>query len=309
MANTDREPARLGVVLDVDGVLPLGTVAREVGLRNLVRRSPSDRRLVLGMPALVRAVADGRTEAPVHYLTGLPPVLRSLVTALLARERYPAGRMLVGSAGLWAGSARRRADKRAVLDDLLGRRPELRWVLIGDDGEADLSLFAEVARRSPERVAAIGLRRVVVPERSLPARVGDVPVVAAPNPEELLPLLWGCLESRHPHPSGPGSWLLSADERGNGATRLRAWTEGNTARARVCTATSTSPRSPTRSPPRVPGTRCGSPAGARTPTSGWDPTGRPRPSAARSGRPPHAARGSVACSGRRTRRSSATSAG
>ena len=33
--------------------------------------------------------------------------------------------------------------------------------------------------------------------------------------------------------AGPGDWLLSAAERGNDATRLRAWTEGNDARALV----------------------------------------------------------------------------
>ena len=49
--------------------------------------------------------------------------------------------------------------------------------------------------------------------------------------EELLPLVRAALGIGQPREGSIGDWFLSELERGNGATRLRAWTEGNTVRA------------------------------------------------------------------------------
>ena len=58
-------------------------------------------------------------------------------------------------------------------------------------------------------------------------------VVGAPNGEELLPLVRAALGIGQPREGSVGDWFLSEFERGNGATRLRAWTEGNAVRPLV----------------------------------------------------------------------------
>ena len=221
---------RLGVLLDADGVLPLGSLRREFGrLGNLRRRSAGDRRTLMGMAHLVRALVADRSETPVYYLTGLPMGFARPVRAMLRQDGYPSGTALMASGTLrpWALFARRWVFKRAVLDRLLAIRPELSWVLIGDDGDEDPSLFADLAERAPGRVAAIGLRQVVLPQLSHPAAVGDAPVVAAPNAEELLPKLRALIGLEQPRGSPLHHWLLTGFERGNAASSLRPWTEGN----------------------------------------------------------------------------------
>ncbi|MGE3287414.1 MAG: phosphatase domain-containing protein [Pseudonocardia sp.] len=228
-------PTPLVVVLDVDGILPLGTAARVFGrIRNVLGRTAGDRRMVMGMAGLVRALVQERPGSTVYYLTGLPRGFATVVTAMLRRDGFPPGTALMAPIlRPWALFGRRWVYKRATLDRLLDLRPGLRLVLLGDDGEEDPSLFFALAEQEPRRVAAIGLRRVVKPDLPLPEQVGPVPVAAEPNAEELAPKLWASVGLPPLRFVGPESWLLTEEQRGNPATRIRGWTEGNHARPLV----------------------------------------------------------------------------
>lgn len=110
-------------------------------------------------------------------------------------------------------------------------------MLVGDDGGPDAAAFADLARRAPGRVAAIGLRQVLEScgPRTLPRPecVHGVPVVRAPNGMELLPALRAAAGLEPPPAGMARNWFLRSAERGNEATRLRAWTEGNVVRLLV----------------------------------------------------------------------------
>jgi phosphatidylserine/phosphatidylglycerophosphate/cardiolipin synthase-like enzyme len=117
--------------------------------------------------------------------------------------------------------------------------PNVRWVLLGDDGGHDPDVFVEFARSRRDRVAVIAFRQVVDVDRprfSLPYRpdgaVGAA-LVGAPNGEELLPLVREAIGIRQPREGAATDWFLSDFERGNAAAGLRAWTEGNAVRALV----------------------------------------------------------------------------
>jgi phosphatidylserine/phosphatidylglycerophosphate/cardiolipin synthase-like enzyme len=229
----------LGLVYDVDGALQVGSVRRQwLWLRAMLSRAPCDRRSVLGMPWLVQELLAGRPDAPVAYLTALPGALAGPVGRLLTRDGYPPGRLLTGwaRAPWWLVGGGRRS-KRAALDRLLAASPNVRWVLVGDDGGPDPASFADLARRAPGRVAAIGLRQMLEScgPRTLPRSecVHGVPVVCAPNGMELLSALRAAAGVEPPRPGEASSWFLRSAERGNDATRLRAWTEGNAVRLLV----------------------------------------------------------------------------
>ena len=62
-----------GVIFDVDGVLRWGSLRRLLGrLRALRTTSLRDRRSMLAMPRLVRALSADLGSAPVFYLTDFP---------------------------------------------------------------------------------------------------------------------------------------------------------------------------------------------------------------------------------------------
>ena len=62
-----------GVIFDVDSVLRVGSLRRQLGrLRALRTTSLRDRRSMLAMPRLVRALSADLDGAPVFYLTAFP---------------------------------------------------------------------------------------------------------------------------------------------------------------------------------------------------------------------------------------------
>ncbi|MGE2726080.1 phosphatase domain-containing protein [Mycolicibacterium pulveris] len=225
----------LGVVYDVDGVLRLASPRRQLRrLRAALRRSGRDRRSVLSMPRLVQEVTASHPDADVFYLTAVPDRFAQRIINFLHRDGYPSGTVLTSgrplALGWLLGAALDR--KRAELDRLAEQHPHLRWVLIGDDAGHDVDLFSDFTSSHPDRVAVIALRRATdegEPWADRPA----VPVVSAPNGEEMLPSLRAALSLGDPKSTGIGDWFLTSSERGNDASGLRGWTTGNAARPLV----------------------------------------------------------------------------
>ena len=84
-----------GVIFDVDSVLRWGSLRRQLGrLRALRTTSLRDRRSMLAMPRLVRALSADLDGAPVFYLTAFSSVLARPITALLGRDGYPSGTLV-----------------------------------------------------------------------------------------------------------------------------------------------------------------------------------------------------------------------
>jgi phosphatidate phosphatase APP1 len=102
-----------GVISNVDSVLRLGSLRRLLGrLRSLRTTSLRDRRSMLAMPRLVRAISADLDGAPVFYLTAFPIVLARPITNMLLRDGYP----YRGGRVLRPGSSRRVDPDRALRD-------------------------------------------------------------------------------------------------------------------------------------------------------------------------------------------------
>lgn len=226
------------MVCDVDGVLPITHVRRQLGrVSALFNRSPRDRRSVLGMPHLVRHLAHSDLAPAVFYLTAAPDLSAPLISDALTRNGYPTGTALPAGGDLAPGwlVGHSLTPKRAALDRLAERHPQLRWILIGDDAGPDPDLFADFARRHPGRVAVIALREDRRQSRRA-LRGDDLPgvaVVTAPNAEEILPGLDASLSLQPQQRTAVDAWFLTAGERGNDVTRLRPWTANNAVRPLV----------------------------------------------------------------------------
>jgi phosphatidate phosphatase APP1 len=121
--------APLGVIFDVDGVLRLATLRRQLRrVRALLIRSTHDLRSVQGMPHVLRSVVADRPGAPVFYLTALPINLARPLTGLLRRDGYPSGTALMAGRALvlrWllgGGIAHKRAAVERLADRQGSRR-------------------------------------------------------------------------------------------------------------------------------------------------------------------------------------------
>lgn len=175
------ESVELGIVSDVDDTIMVTMLPRPfVAAWNTFVRHRSARRAVPGMARLFRALRAAHPDAPVFYLsTGAWDVVPTL-RAFMRDHGFPDGPLLMTD---WAptntGWFRSGIEhKRTRLRDLMITFPNVRWVLIGDDGQHDPLIYDDVARVHPRKVAAIAIRTLTPAEQ----------VLSHGTPETLQPL-------------------------------------------------------------------------------------------------------------------------
>jgi len=199
--------ARTGLVSDIDDTVVVTWLPRPLlAFWNTFVRHESARRPVPGMARLYQEVVRRDPDTFVVYLsTGAWNVAPALA-GFLARHGFPPGPLLLTDWGpTTTGWFRSGAEhKRAQLRRLMAELPQLRWLLVGDDGQRDPMLYREAAEAAPERVRAVVLRQLTPSEQVLahgtpaPLPVADpqrqpapsaVPTVTAADGDALLAAL------------------------------------------------------------------------------------------------------------------------
>lgn len=160
--------ATLGMVSDVDDTVIVTMLPRPlVAFRNAFITRENARTPVPGMADLYTELLAAHPDLFVVYLStgawNVAPALRRF----LDRHGYPPGPLLLTDWGPteqgWFRSGQ--DHKHTQLQSLFEDFPSLRWLLVGDDGQHDPSIYAETARSSPERVAGIVIRRLTATEQ------------------------------------------------------------------------------------------------------------------------------------------------
>jgi len=148
--------ARFGVISDVDdtivetGVQRLGAMLLQTFAGSALTRTPFD-----GAPELYRDLAVGGN--PFFYVSSSPWNLHSFLSAFLEHRDFPLGPLLLRDL---IGTKEGRARKHERIDEVLALHPHLSFVLIGDSGEHDPQVYADVVRAHPGRILAVYIREV-----------------------------------------------------------------------------------------------------------------------------------------------------
>ena len=164
------EAATFGVVSDVDDTVMVTALPRPfLAAWNSFVLDEHARTPVAGMAVLYERLVRAHPDAPVVYLsTGAWNVVPTL-TRFLSRNLYPRGPLLLTDWGpnhdRWFRSGPE--HKRTSLERLANEFPRIRWLLIGDDGQHDERIYGDFARRHPDRVRAIAIRRLTPGEAVL----------------------------------------------------------------------------------------------------------------------------------------------
>lgn len=190
-----------GIISDIDDTVMVTALPRPfLAAWNTFVLDEHARRPVPGMAVLYERLTRDHPGAPVIYLsTGAWNVAPTL-SRFLSRNLYPAGPLLLTDWGpthdRWFRSG---ADhKRDTLDRLATEFPEVRWLLVGDDGQHDEELYGGFVDRHPELVRAVAIRQLSTSEAVLAggrskseehANRSAVPWVYAPDGAGLAELL------------------------------------------------------------------------------------------------------------------------
>jgi len=150
------EEAAFGVLSDIDDTI-LETGVQRAGrmLLQTFTGSPLTRTPFPGAPELYRDLAAGVN--PVFYVSSSPWNLHAFLVAFLRHRAFPLGPVLLRDL---LGSAAGREQKHGRIQEILDLHPRLPFVLIGDSGEKDPEIYADIVRANPGRVLAVYIREV-----------------------------------------------------------------------------------------------------------------------------------------------------
>lgn len=159
--------ATFGIISDLDdtvihtGITSLLLAAKLTFLGNAKTRKPLD-----GVAKLYQALQRGQAGHPVNpifYISSSPWNLHDLLLDFLRLNEIPLGPLLLRDLGLDETKfikEKGHGHKRRKALDLLASFPELPFVLIGDSGQEDPAIYAEIASQLPHRIRAIYIRDV-----------------------------------------------------------------------------------------------------------------------------------------------------
>jgi phosphatidate phosphatase APP1 len=197
---------RFGLISDIDDTVMVTALPRPLlAAWNTFVLDEHARNAVPGMAVLYERLVTANAGAPVFYLsTGAWNVAPTL-TRFLSRHLYPAGPLLLTDWGptsdRWFRSGQE--HKRSTLRRLAIEFPEVKWLLVGDDGQHDQEIYSEFAHTHPQNVAAVAIRRLS-PTQSVLAG-------AVPGPSGDPEAVGSGGKTWFSAPDGAGLWSLLRD--------------------------------------------------------------------------------------------------
>lgn len=154
---------RFGIVSDIDDTVMVTSLPRPfLAAWNTFVLNEHARRPVPGMSVLYERLHRTSGGCPVIYLsTGAWNVAPTL-SRFLSRNLYPSGPLLLTDWGPTHDRIFRsgRQHKQESLDRLAAEFPQMRWLLVGDDGQHDEELYGRFLRDHPSTVAAVAIRQL-----------------------------------------------------------------------------------------------------------------------------------------------------
>ena len=158
--------ARFGIISDIDDTVLWTNVTNKLNMALMLARSNAHtRKPFKGVAAFYRALtrgASGNEENPVFYVSSSPWHLFGPLVEFLRVQGIPVGPLLLRELGMrqvfkLTSHGNHKLEK---IELILSHFPDLQFVLIGDSGEQDPEIYAEVVRRHPKQVKVIYIRNV-----------------------------------------------------------------------------------------------------------------------------------------------------
>jgi len=158
--------ARFGIISDIDDTVLWTNVTNKLNMAlMLARTNAHTRKPFKGVAAFYRALRDGaggNEDNPLFYVSSSPWHLFGFLVDFLRLQGIPVGPLLLRDLGLRdVFKPPNHGDhKLGKIELILSFYPGMQFVLIGDSGEKDPEIYAEIVRRHPQAVRMIYIRNV-----------------------------------------------------------------------------------------------------------------------------------------------------
>lgn len=155
-----------GIISDIDDtVVETGATDFVKNWRRVLVDRPRDRLAVPGASTLYKMIARDHVAParPFFYVSSSPWNLYGFIAEFMELNHIPHGPMFLKDYGIDAAQLIRKSHdqhKLQAIETVLAFYPRLRFLLIGDNGQRDVSVYAKVVSDFPDRVAAVFIRDV-----------------------------------------------------------------------------------------------------------------------------------------------------
>ncbi len=159
-----------GLISDIDDTVISTYLPRPlVAAWNSFVATEEARHTVAGMPRMYQNFVKKHPGAPIIYVSTGTWNTVPFLSRFLNHYGFPVGPFLLTDWGPTnTGWFRSGIDhKRRCLRELARDFPNIKWILIGDDGQNDPYLYNEFAELQPDHVAAVGIRQLAAGEQVL----------------------------------------------------------------------------------------------------------------------------------------------
>jgi phosphatidate phosphatase APP1 len=162
-----RSQAQFGVISDIDDTIVHTSATDLLRMIRLAYLGNAQTRLpVPGIPALYQALqagGNGQCENPIFYVSSSAWNMYDIFEEFMDAQGLPAGPLTLCALDLSLPklfSFNHSDHKRDEIDPILEKYPNLPFILIGDSGQKDPEIYAEVVRDYPNRIACIYIRNI-----------------------------------------------------------------------------------------------------------------------------------------------------
>jgi phosphatidate phosphatase APP1 len=158
--------ARFGIISDIDDTVLWTNVTNKLNMAlMLARTNAHTRKPFKGVAAFYRALRDGaggNEDNPLFYVSSSPWHLFGFLVDFLRLQGIPVGPLLLRELGMRDvfKLTKHGSHKLEKIELILRFYPGMQFVLIGDSGEKDPEIYAEIVRRHPQAVRMIYIRNV-----------------------------------------------------------------------------------------------------------------------------------------------------
>ncbi len=164
--------SQFGVISDIDdtvlvtGATNIWQTLKLTFLENAFTRLP-----FAGVAAFYRALQGGAVTTlfnPIYFVSSSPWNIYDLLIDFFRIQGIPKGPLLLRSIELTPdllSSQSHHTHKRKMIDKILAVNPDLPFVLLGDSGQQDPEIYADVIQANPNRIKAVYIRDVSAEDR------------------------------------------------------------------------------------------------------------------------------------------------
>jgi phosphatidate phosphatase APP1 len=156
-----------GLISDIDDTVQITEVnSKSRMMANTFLNNATQRQAVPGIVNFYRQFASLSKQpelTPIVYLSASPRQLHGAIESFLIFNEFPKGVLTTKRVTDDSTSdpiTDQVAYKKGKIETILKQLPLVRFTLIGDDGEHDPEIYADIQKRFPDRVTGIWIRQV-----------------------------------------------------------------------------------------------------------------------------------------------------